>query len=206
MDMQALFKISHGMYVTGARDTNGRLVGSVIDSAMVVEAEPAQVLISMHNGSYTREVVQKTRRLSVSILPQSATPSLIKKFGYASSKTTDKWAHVPHTLCADMPVLTECVTCMTLTVLSEIQTTHHTVFLCQVDTLTPCSMDTEMTYAYYQQYIQPKMKEVKMAEKQWVCTICGYVYDGDIPFEELPDDYLCPVCAQPKSVFVEEDV
>lgn len=38
-------------------------------------------------------------------------------------------------------------------------------------------------------------------EKRWVCTICGYVYDGDIPFENLPEDYLCPVCGEPKSVF-----
>ena len=31
-------------------------------------------------------------------------------------------------------------------------------------------------------------------DKQWVCTVCGYVYDGDIPFEELPEDWACPVC------------
>ena len=36
-------------------------------------------------------------------------------------------------------------------------------------------------------------------EKQWVCVVCGYVYDGDIPFEELPDDWACPVCGVDKS-------
>ncbi|MDD4445875.1 MAG: rubredoxin, partial [Eubacteriales bacterium] len=41
-------------------------------------------------------------------------------------------------------------------------------------------------------------------KKTWVCSVCHYVYDGDIPFEDLPDDYKCPVCGQPKSVFVEE--
>ena len=40
MDLQALFKISHGVYLTGARDESGRLIGSCIDSAMVVEADP----------------------------------------------------------------------------------------------------------------------------------------------------------------------
>ena len=34
-----------------------------------------------------------------------------------------------------------------------------------------------------------------------VCSVCGYVYDGDIPFEELPDDYQCPVCGVDKSFF-----
>jgi rubredoxin len=50
---------------------------------------------------------------------------------------------------------------------------------------------------------------------KYVCTACGYVYDpasGDpengikpgTPFEELPDDWVCPVCGAPKSMFVEE--
>ena len=38
-------------------------------------------------------------------------------------------------------------------------------------------------------------------KEQWVCSICGYVYDGEIPFEQLPDDYKCPLCLQPKEVF-----
>ena len=25
---------------------------------------------------------------------------------------------------------------------------------------------------------------------KWVCTVCGYVYEGD----ELPEDYECPIC------------
>jgi len=47
---------------------------------------------------------------------------------------------------------------------------------------------------------------------KWECTICGYIYDpakGDqengikpgIPFEELPDDWVCPDCGAPKSEF-----
>lgn len=26
--------------------------------------------------------------------------------------------------------------------------------------------------------------------KKYVCTVCGYVYEGD----ELPEDYECPLC------------
>ena len=33
---------------------------------------------------------------------------------------------------------------------------------------------------------------------QWVCQICGYVYDpekeGGVAFEDLPDTYVCPIC------------
>jgi len=43
------------------------------------------------------------------------------------------------------------------------------------------------------------------------CTVCGYIYDpeaGDPPrakpgtaFEDLPDDWVCPVCGAPKEMF-----
>jgi rubredoxin len=47
---------------------------------------------------------------------------------------------------------------------------------------------------------------------KWRCTICGYIYDpakGDrengikpgTPWEELPDDWVCPDCGAPKSEF-----
>ena len=29
---------------------------------------------------------------------------------------------------------------------------------------------------------------------KWVCSVCGYVYEGEIPFEDLPDDWVCPLC------------
>ena len=39
---------------------------------------------------------------------------------------------------------------------------------------------------------------------KYVCGVCGYVYDEEkegVKFEELPEDYKCPVCKQPKSKF-----
>lgn len=35
----------------------------------------------------------------------------------------------------------------------------------------------------------------------YICSICGYQYDGDVPFEDLPDDWTCPVCGEAKSSF-----
>ncbi len=51
--------------------------------------------------------------------------------------------------------------------------------------------------------------------QKYKCTVCGYIYDpekGDpdsgikpgIPFEELPDDWVCPVCGADKSLFEKE--
>jgi len=38
----------------------------------------------------------------------------------------------------------------------------------------------------------------------WRCTICGYEYYGakeGVPFEQLPEDWTCPVCGAPKDAF-----
>ena len=48
--------------------------------------------------------------------------------------------------------------------------------------------------------------------QKWECTVCGYIYDpaeGDMengvapgtPFEELPDEWVCPVCGTGKDLF-----
>ena len=52
--------------------------------------------------------------------------------------------------------------------------------------------------------------------KKYVCTVCGYVYDpekGDTDngisagtaFEDLPADWVCPLCSVGKELFNEED-
>lgn len=51
--------------------------------------------------------------------------------------------------------------------------------------------------------------------KKYVCSVCGYVYDpetGDpdsgiapgTAFEDIPDDWVCPVCAVTKDMFEPE--
>lgn len=48
---------------------------------------------------------------------------------------------------------------------------------------------------------------------RYVCTVCGYVYDpeqgeGDIPpgtpFDDLPEDWICPICGVGKDMFEKE--
>lgn len=52
--------------------------------------------------------------------------------------------------------------------------------------------------------------------KKYVCNACGYIYDpleGDpdsnippgVAFEDLPQDWVCPVCGAPKEEFTIEE-
>ena len=54
------------------------------------------------------------------------------------------------------------------------------------------------SYAYYQASIKPKPEKTAPAGKTvWRCSVCGYVYEG----EELPEDFVCPLCKHPASDF-----
>lgn len=70
-----------------------------------------------------------------------------------------------------------------------------------MDTLTE---ETPLTYAYYQSVkkgTSPKNAptyQAETAQKGYRCSICGYIAE----VEELPADFVCPVCKQPREVFV----
>ena len=50
---------------------------------------------------------------------------------------------------------------------------------------------------------------------KYVCSVCGYVYDETVgdpdngiepgtPFDQLPEDWTCPVCGVGKQLFDKE--
>ena len=43
--------------------------------------------------------------------------------------------------------------------------------------------------------VKPKPKPA--GKKGFICTICGYIFEGD----ELPPDFVCPLCKHPASDF-----
>ena len=111
-----------------------------------------------------------------------------------------------------LAVIADACAYITCEVVDRMETATHTVFLGKVLEADILKEDAPMTYAYYHNvvkgkspknaptYIAQEEKE-EPAKEKYVCSICGYEYDGEVPFEELPDDYTCPVCKQPKSVF-----
>jgi flavin reductase (DIM6/NTAB) family NADH-FMN oxidoreductase RutF/rubredoxin len=111
----------------------------------------------------------------------------------------------------------------------------HSIFVVEIVSAEVLKEGTPLTYAYYQNVkkgkasknaptykgdlnIQEKSEE-KFAEgtmKKYVCGVCGYIYDpqegdseGNIPpgtpFEDLPDDWTCPVCGAAKDEFSPEE-
>lgn len=213
MDTDAFYKITQGLYVLGAADGD-KYAGSLVDAVMQAANRPLVLAVSCHNGSYTKECIERSRRFSLSALSQDIAPRIIGNFGFYSSRNRDKWQYVEHQICDGLPLLTDNIAAFICDVLQVIPFESNTLILGQVVSVQNNQNKVPITYQYYRTNLKDavaaecqKKMEVKMSEtkeKHWVCTVCGYVYDGDVPFEELPDSWVCPLCGVDKSYFVYE--
>ena len=85
-------------------------------------------------------------------------------------------------------------------VIQSIDLGTHIMFIADVTDMEILTDDASATYAFYHSNIKPKPEAVgTTADGQtiWRCRICGYEYVG----EELPDDFICPLCKHPASDF-----
>ncbi|MBE6659444.1 MAG: flavodoxin, partial [Ruminococcaceae bacterium] len=77
---------------------------------------------------------------------------------------------------------------MSLKVEQYIDLDTHGMFICSVTEARVLSDRETMTYTYYQNNVKPKPETD--GKKGFVCKVCGYIYEGD----ELPEDFICPLC------------
>lgn len=211
MDKTVFYQLSYGVYVISAMD-GSRPTGCVANSVMQITSDPSIVAVSLNHNNYTNEVVAKQKRLAVNILKEDSDPLIIGTFGFSSGREKDKFQEIPYEIKEDMPIIKDSCGYFLGDVVGTYETDTHTVFFVSVKEGEKMP-GKAMTYEYYHKVIKGKspknaptyQEEVEDSkEKQWVCSVCGYVYQGEEPFENLPEDYKCPVCKQPKSVFVEK--
>ncbi len=226
MQEDALFKLTHGLYILGAKDNDGRLVGSCIDAVMQVANKPLVLGVSCGNGSNTKRVVEETGLLSISVLSKKTNPYIVADFGFQSSKSIDKWDYVDYKLESGLPVLEDCVATFVGKVIEKKPFNSNTLFLVEViDAKFGNDEGDLLTYNNYRDYfktdviasfvknedtsvLEPRLS-VEIAEQsseannneKWSCCMCGYVYDEAESFENLPDDWACPLCGVDKSYF-----
>ena len=219
MDQTALFKLSYGLYVVGVKigDSFG---GCIVDAMMQVTSDmpPLLMLGSMRNN-LTNQLIRKTGELTISVLRADADPFLIANFGFQSARKVEKWENVEYAVKDGLPVLLDAASYLRCRVLEAKDLSTHTVYTCEVtdawngdgEPLLYSDYQKHMkdaTRKAFQNFLNAKKVEHTVPEQeqkpQWVCSVCGYVYDGDEPFEKLPETWQCPRCGQPKSVFVRQ--
>ncbi len=212
MNKKVLRNLSYGVYVISTLDGD-RHTGCVANSVMQITSSPATVAVSMNHDNYTNSCIQKCGKFAVSILSEKTDPGLIGQFGFQSGKDTDKFASVKYTVKESVAIPLDTCGYIVCKVIDKMETSTHTVFLGEVIDGDITGEAPAMTYAYYHNVVKgrsPKNAPTYLPEadtppsEKWVCSVCGYVYDGEVPFEELPDTYVCPMCRQPKEKFVRQ--
>lgn len=192
-----MFNIPYGLYVV-TTNSEGKDNGCISNTVIQVTAEPNRISVALNKANLTTEMIAKSMKLTVSIISESASFDLFKHFGFQSGRDTNKFADF--TDCKRLANGTLAITTGTnayisSTVCQTVDVGTHIIFIADITEMEVISDDKTATYDYYQQNIKPKPQKPK--KTVWRCRICGYEYEG----EELPADFICPICKHPASDF-----
>jgi len=228
MDVKALYKISYGIYVITSK-VDGKLNGQIANTVFQVTSDPPTIAVSINKQNLTYEFIQKSKVLGVSILSKEAPLKLIGHFGFKSGREVDKFKDVNYKMGKmGVPILQDyTIASLEAEVMNTVDAGTHTIFIGRLINAEIFENKEPMTYAYYHEikrgkapktaptYIkEEQMKKEEKNQKKYKCKICGYIYDprkGDpdsgiapgTSFEELPEDWVCPVCGASKDEFEE---
>lgn len=197
VDPTALFRIGYGLYVVTSNDgkkDNGLIVNTVIQ----LTDQPNRVAVNINKENYSHHVIKQTGVMNVNCLSVEAPFQVFENFGFQSGRQADKFAgwETPRSE-NGLVILPKYINAfMSLKVEQYVDLGTHGMFICSVTEARVINKKDTMTYTYYQENVKPKPQTE--GKKGFVCTVCGYIYEGDV----LPDDYICPLCKHGVADFV----
>ena len=202
MDKKAMYKLSYGLFVLTAKEGE-KDNGCIINTAIQAASTPNQMSICVNKANDTHDMIMRTGEFTVSVISQRASFDLFKHFGFQTGREVNKFADF--TACDrgqnGIYYITEGTNAyISVKVAKTEDLGSHTMFIGEITDMEVLSGDASATYEYYMNYIKPKPQEAGKTEDGqtiWRCTICGYEYVG----EELPEDFICPLCKHPASDF-----
>jgi len=231
---QALYKLSYGLYIVTSY-FDDKLNGQVSNTVFQVTDQPPRVVTCVNKKNLTHEYITKSGAFAISVLDKSTPLDFIGLFGFKTGRDVDKLSQCSYkkgeTGC---PCITDhALAVLEVKVIDQMDAGTHTLFVGDVVSGKVLKDGEPMTYAFYHEIKKGKTPKnaptfrTKKAEskkvlgsnekmKKYVCSVCGYVYDpaeGDpdnginpgTPFEDLPEDWVCPVCGASKDQFEVEE-
>ena len=199
-DPKALFALSYGLFIVTARQGE-RDNGCITNTCMQVSGTPCRISIAVNKDNLTHDMIRDTGRFNVSVLTEETPFRVFQHFGFQSGRTVNKFENCPEEYRSAngllyVPKYSNAFFSGTVVQMHDCGT--HTLFIADISESAVLSGAPSVTYAYYFAHIKPKPQKAPAAQKKrWVCKICGYVYEGD----ELPVDFVCPICKHPASDF-----
>lgn len=197
MNPKALFQLTYGLYVLTTREGE-KDNGCIINTVMQVAENPVRLAIAVNKQNYSCEMVIRSGVFNISAITTEADFALFQRFGFQSGRDTDKFQGLSQLKRSEngLYYLTEMTNAfLSAKVVQQMDLGTHMLFIAEVTDGDVLSDAWACSYAYYHADIKPKAKPQK--KKAWVCEICGYVHEG----EEVPDDFVCPICKHGKEAF-----
>ena len=230
IDFEALFKISYGLYIVSSGDKeNGN--GFISNTFFQVTSEPAKFASCCNKENYTAELIKKSGTFSASVLSTNADPAIFSRFGYKSGRDIDKFdgLNIEYGATGVPIVLNDCIAYMECKVVETIDVGTHYMFIGELEQAKILDDSLEpITYSYFRKvrkgsapknaptYVDKSKLEKKDSPAEYnkyKCLVCGYIYDEELgdpsnsiapgtKFENLPENWVCPVCGTEKDDFV----
>ena len=196
MNDKVMYNLTYGLFVLTVKDGE-RDNGCIVNTVSQVTTSPNRIVVAVNKSNYTHDIMVKTGEFNVSILSEKSKFSTYKHWGYQSGATVDKAENITFRRSENGLIYLEEETnaYISAKVVNVIDLGTHSLFLADVIDGEILSGDTSVTYNYYQSNIKEVTKPT--VKKGFICTVCGYIYEGD----ELPADFICPVCKHPASDF-----
>jgi len=232
METKTLYKISYGMYIVSSKKGD-KFNGQIANTVFQVTADPPKVTVCINKENLTHQFIEDSQVFTVSILDENTSMKLIGHFGFKSGREFNKFKEIDYKIgMTRAPIVVQnCLGYLECEVVDSIDVGTHTVFVGKILDAQVIKEGEPMTYAYYHQvkggrspknaptYIREDREEKKKEEEKmakYKCLICGYVYDpekgdpdsGILPgtaFEDLSDDWVCPICGVSKDEFKKID-
>lgn len=191
-------KISQGMYILTTKDG-----GCVVDAVSQISAgDNPLISVAVMKKNYTNELMKINDKFALSILSEKVDGELIKTFGFNSKRDMNKFEKVKVEDVEGVNIISDSIGYMVCEIVDRIDNDTHTLFIGKIIEADKFKDDKEMTYGYYQEHKEDILKvKTEKGETAWVCMACGYVYYG----EELPEDFVCPVCRLGREMFKKKE-
>ncbi len=196
MDNTAFFKLSYGLFVVTAHEgdkDNGCITNTVVQQTTT----PNRISVTINKNNYTHDMIKHTGVFNVSVLSEKAKFETFKHWGFQSGKDVDKTVGITYFRLENgvIYIVDGVNAVMCAKVEQEVDLGTHTMFIAEVTDAFSTEEDPSATYAFYHKNIKPAPQQAK--KKGWICTVCGYIYEGEV----LPEDFICPTCKHPASDF-----
>ncbi len=224
MNTKALYSLTYGLFVVSSFKGN-KFNGQIANTVIQVCSEPQVIQCIINKNNLTHDYVNNSRVFAVSILARETPLNFIGGFGFKSGRDVDKFAGINFKVgkTGAPIVLDNSLAYLEAKVIAQYDVYTHTIFVGELTDADVIKEGEPITYAYYQQVkrgstpksapsYQPEKKEEKSKMDRYQCSVCGYIYDpekGDpeggikpgTRFEDIPDDWTCPVCGASKDQF-----